>query len=256
MKIQLWRNATVKLSINDTNFLIDPMLGEKGSFGEFPWIEDGIKNPIVDLPFSNEELKKELEDIDAVLISHLHPDHWDEKAIQLLEKSIPLICPAEIKPAIESYGFQNVEEIKETISFRDVQIHLTEGLHGRGEIGEKMGKVNGFVFEYRNEKIYFAGDTIWCDDVRHAINKYSPQHIVVAGGAATFAFGNPVTMTTGDIKSLASYSEDFKIWITHLEAISPCKESRPFVKEGIRKAGLENRCFVLKDGEKADLTER
>ena len=79
MKIQLWRNATIELEIGDTVFLIDPMLGEKGSFGPFPWTEDKRANPLVGLPFTHEKLKKKLEQVDAVFITHLHPDHWDQE---------------------------------------------------------------------------------------------------------------------------------------------------------------------------------
>ncbi len=36
MEFQLWRNATVLLTVNTTTFLIDPMLGKKASFGVYP----------------------------------------------------------------------------------------------------------------------------------------------------------------------------------------------------------------------------
>ncbi len=253
MKIQLWRNATLKLTINGINFLIDPMLGKKGSFGLFPWTEDGKMNPIVDLPFTKEELVYQLEDIDAVMVTHLHPDHWDDDATKLLNKNIPLICPNEIASQIRSFGFSNVNEIADFLSFGSIGIHLTSGQHGTGEIGHKMGKVYGFVLSYLNNNIYISGDTIWCKEVQSTINKYHPKHIVIAGGAATFSFGNPVTMTSDDIKNIASFANESKIWITHLEAVSPCKENRSYLKEFLKLFSLEKQCFILEDGEKSDL---
>lgn len=253
MKIQLWRNATIKLTMNGTNFLIDPMLGSKGSFGEFPWTEDGKKNPIVDLPFSSQQLEKELEEIDVVIVSHLHPDHWDETAIKLLNKNIPLICPEEIVPAIQSYGFRNISKIINTLRYNDIEINLTEGKHGVGEIGDKMGKVNGFVFKFKSDTVYIAGDTVWCEDVKNAIDQYRPQNIIVAGGAATFAFGNPVTMTFVDIKELSAYTPESEILVTHLEAISPCQEDRGFINDAVKSNNLQNKCFVLNDGEIIEL---
>lgn len=253
MRTQLWRNATLKLTINNTNFLIDPMLGEKGSFGLFPWTKDGRMNPLVNLPFTKEELNNELEDIDAVIVSHLHPDHWDEAAVNLLDKKTPLICPTGIASQIKSSGFSNVREIESTLSFEGIEIDLTAGQHGTGEIGSKMGEVNGFVLKYSNNAIYIAGDTIWCKEVQNAINKYNPKHIVVAGGAATFSFGNPVTMTFDDIKNVASFANESKIWITHLEAISPCKENRSNLRKLLKSSNLEKQCILLEDGEKSDL---
>ncbi|GAA4113958.1 MBL fold metallo-hydrolase [Aquimarina addita] len=229
------------------------MLGEKGSFGFFPWTEDRKMNPLVNLPFTKEDLTRELEAIDAVIVSHLHPDHWDEAAIRLLDKTIPLICPNEIASKIRSFGFSNVKEISNFLSFRGVKIHLTSGQHGTGEIGNKMGKVNGFVLNYLNNNIYITGDTIWCKEVQNTINKYHPKHIIVAGGAATFSFGNPVTMTSDDIKNIASFANESKIWITHLEAISPCKENRSYLIELLKSFNLEKQCRILKDGEKSYL---
>ena len=253
MRIQLWRNATLKLTINQTNFLIDPMLGEKSSLGIFPWTDDEKSNPLVDLPFTKEELANELENIDVVLVSHLHPDHWDETAVKLLNKTIPLICPDEIAPTITSYGFTNMNVINDFFTYREVDIYLTDGQHGKGEIGHKMGKVNGFVLKHLNHSIYIAGDTIWCEAVKNSIDKHQPNHIIVAGGAATFALGNPVTMTFDDIKNVATYTSESTIWITHLEAISPCKENRSYLRKSLESSKLEKQCSVLEDGEIMDL---
>lgn len=253
MNIQLWRNATLKLTVNGIRFLIDPMLGPKGSLGLFPWIEDGKMNPLVNLPFTEEALIKELKDIDVVVVSHLHPDHWDATAVQLLDKTIPVICPCEIAPQIKSYGFSNVKAIDNVLTFQNIDIYISSGQHGTGEIGDKMGKVYGFVLKTLNSTIYLAGDTIWCSEVADTINKFHPKHIIVAGGAATFAFGKPVTMTVNDIKSVATLAQSAKVWITHLEAISPCTESRHYIKEALKLSDLDKQCLILEDGAHADL---
>jgi len=248
MEFQLWRNATVLLKIDDIKFLIDPMLGEKASFGVFPWTEDIRLNPLVDLPFSRSELKNHLKDIDAVVVTHLHPDHWDSEAVTLLDKKLPIICPNEIVKIIADYGFTNVHAVDSSINFRGIELSLTQGKHGIGEIGEKMGMVNGFVFSTKEESIYFAGDTIWCKDVKAAINLYNPQYVVVAGGAATFAIGTPVTMTSEDIMALCKTSPEIKVLVTHLEAISPCIETREYISKKVLENRVSNRCYIPKDG--------
>ncbi|RIA09221.1 beta-lactamase family protein [Flavobacteriaceae bacterium MAR_2010_72] len=253
MRIQLWRNATLKLTLNDTNFLIDPMLGDKHSFGIFPWTDDDQMNPLVNLPFTKEELTNELESIDAVIVTHLHPDHWDATAVSLLPKTIPLICPKANAENIASYGFTNIKAINEVLTFQDIQLSITDGQHGTGTIGTNMGKVNGFVLKHLNNSIYITGDTIWCEEVKNAIDKHHPKHIIVAGGAATFAFGEPVTMTFDDINHVAGHAPNSKIWITHLEAVSPCKEGRSYLRDLLKSSNLEKQCVILEDGEKANL---
>ncbi len=249
MEIQLWRNATVMLYVNEVKFLIDPMLGAKGSFGAFPWTNDSRLNPLTELPFTEMELDTLLAGLDAVVISHLHPDHWDEAAVQLLDKNLPVICPQPIAEVIAGYEFNEVIVLETYVSFKGVKIHLTDGKHGTGEIGEKMGDVNGFVFSTGEACIYFAGDTIWCEEVKQSIEEHEPDTIVVAGGAATFAIGEPVTMTTTDIIKLCNQFPQPKVIVTHLAAVSPCQESRAFVKQQISTNGYSERCFVLEDGE-------
>ena len=249
MEFQLWRNATVLLSIDNIKFLVDPMLGEKSSFGAFPYTEDLRANPLVDLPFSGKELKKQLQKLDAVVVTHLHPDHWDAAAVELLDKKLPIICPEIIAETIEGYGFTNVIPVTSSIHFKGIEIVRTEGKHGTGAIEEKMGVVNGFVFLSKNESIYFAGDTIWCDAVKSTINIYHPSYVVVAGGAATFAIGEPVTMSVEHIKLLGATSPEITILITHLEAVSPCTEDREFIGEEMSKTDVSDRLFIPKDGE-------
>jgi L-ascorbate metabolism protein UlaG (beta-lactamase superfamily) len=254
MKLQLWRNATLQLTIYEKAFLIDPMLGKKGSLGVFPWTDDQSENPLVNLPFTDDQLASKMRQIDAVFVSHLHPDHWDEAAINLIDKTTPLICSHVIAGTIASYGFKNVQQIQSQLTLSQIKLHLTSGQHGRGEIGEKMGQVSGIVFEYQGNRVYLAGDTIWCGQVKEAIDKYQPQHIVVAGGAATFAIGEPVTMSAQDIQQVAAYTPTSTIWITHLEAVSPCKEGRHYLKEFLIQNNLEDQCKILADGEEAVLS--
>lgn len=253
MKLQLWRNSTLQIKTGKINFLIDPMLGKKGSFGVFPWTNDDRENPLVDLPYTGSELASKLKSIDAVLVSHLHPDHWDEAAVNLIKKSTPIVCPEPIANGIASYGFQNIKAIQSQLDINGIQIHLTKGRHGTGEIGKKMGVVHKFILQENEQKVYVAGDTILCQEVKDAIDEWQPQHIAVAGGAVTFAIGEPVTMTARQIKELAAYTPDANIWITHLETISPCKEDRAFIAEFLDLNKLQVQCKILNDGEEVEL---
>ena len=78
MKIHLIRNATIRLDYGGRLILLDPYLAPKESLESFAGIS---KNPIVDLPITPEEVIAEVE---MVLISHLHTDHFDSLETTLL----------------------------------------------------------------------------------------------------------------------------------------------------------------------------
>ncbi|SFW64565.1 MBL fold metallo-hydrolase [Chitinophaga sancti] len=238
MKLQLLRNATQVLTVNDKQILIDPMLGPKGAYDTIIMTDNGLRNPLVDLPVNPQELIKT---IDAVLLTHLHNDHWDSVAVALLPKDIPLFCQAGDEDKIREAGFTNVTPVADEITWQGITISRTSGQHGTGEIGNLMGRVSGYVIN----DLYIAGDTIWCEDVKNAIDKYQPKHIVLNGGAAQFVKGDPIVMSIDDIRKVRDYAPAAQLIIVHLEAVNHSRQSR----EQIRTAFPDQNVRVPDDGE-------
>jgi L-ascorbate metabolism protein UlaG (beta-lactamase superfamily) len=147
MKARLIRNATLWIEIEEIRILVDPMLGQKGSLGSFPWTEDNRANPLSDLPFDSEELSKIIQNTDFVLLTHLHPDHWDETAQQLLPKDMLIYCQPIDEELVRTSGFTRVIPVTSEITYKDVSIIRTGGKHGLGKIGELMGEVSGYILK-------------------------------------------------------------------------------------------------------------
>lgn len=108
MNIQQIRNATLVVKYAGKTFLIDPMLAEKGAYPPFPNApRQDQNNPLVELPTSVDNIIK---DIDAVIVTHLHYDHWDEAAKEVLPKDIKLFSQnEEDAKEIRNAGFKNVK---------------------------------------------------------------------------------------------------------------------------------------------------
>lgn len=199
MNIQQIRNATLVVEYAGKKFLIDPMLAEKGAYPPFPNApRQDQNNPLVELPTSVENIIK---DIDAVIVTHLHYDHWDEVAKELLPKDIKLFSQNEEDATeIRNAGFKNVEVLTKDTVFEGIQLIKTKGEHGRGEILKLAGLVCGVVFKHQSEKtLYVAGDTVWYEAVQEEIDTHQPEIIVVNGGDNQFYEGGSLIMGKEDI---------------------------------------------------------
>ena len=91
-KIRLLRHATLIIEINGQKILIDPMLSKKDGLDPVQNCGNEIRFPMVDLPISDLELTNLLSEIDAVVVSHLHRDHWDNVAQNLIDKNMLIFC--------------------------------------------------------------------------------------------------------------------------------------------------------------------
>jgi L-ascorbate metabolism protein UlaG (beta-lactamase superfamily) len=73
MKFTQIRNATIKIKYAGKTFLFDPFLADKGSVPGYPaTINSHIDNPTIALPMLISDIFK---DVDAVIVTHTHPDH-------------------------------------------------------------------------------------------------------------------------------------------------------------------------------------
>lgn len=249
MDISHIRNATLTVDYAGEKFLIDPMLAEKGTYPPFPDSpRQDQKNPLVLLPTSLEDIIK---DVDAVIVTHLHLDHFDEAAKNALPKDIKMFVQNEQDATeVGNAGFQNVEVLAEATTFEGIQLAKTEGQHGRGEILKLAGEVCGVVFKHQDEKtLYVAGDTVWYDAVQKEIDKHQPEIIVVNGGDNQFHQGGSLVMGTEDIHEVYNASPKAKIIVVHMEAINHWTLSREELKDYINQTGISSNVLVPDDGD-------
>lgn len=249
MKLQLLRNATQLLNINNKIILVDPMLAPKGSYDPIPNTDNTLRNPLVDLPLNDQELSLLIERTDAVLLTHVHNDHWDKTAQQLVPPDTTIFCQPEDVNVIRQAGFINVFPIGTELIWNDISFSRTRGRHGTGEIGERMGTVSGYFIQYQEESVYIAGDTIWCEEVKNAIDQYDPKRIVLNGGAARFITGDPIVMDINDMITVCNYAPEAKIYVVHLETVNHSSESREEIRLAIEHHRLSSGCMVPDDGD-------
>ena len=247
MKIQLIRNATLKVWYGEKVLLIDPMLCNKGAFDPFAGL---ARNPTIELPIDVSKITK---DIDAVLVTHVHPDHFDPVAIEIIPKDTPLFYQPFDSESMAKTGFKNNTAIEENIQWNGITIVRTGGKHGTGPLLEQLGEVSGFVLKSETEPtLYIVGDSIWNQEVEEAIEKHQPDIIITnSGGALIPGFEDaPILMTEKQTIELANKASKAKIIAVHMEALDHCMTTRTSLRT---YADLQNihsdRLLIPTDGE-------
>lgn len=102
-----------------------------------------------------------LSGLDAVLISHMHLDHYDPASLRLLDPSALIIGPPGSARSLRRRGFADVHELGpgEALRLGAVEITATAAQHPRGRHAPIAGPPSvGYVISGSHD-IYFAGDT-------------------------------------------------------------------------------------------------
>jgi L-ascorbate metabolism protein UlaG (beta-lactamase superfamily) len=242
MDIQLIRNATIKITYAGKTILVDPMFSKKGAIESFAGIE---RNPIVNLTVSIDNI---LRDLDFVIVTHTHPDHFDALAKKKLPKDIKLFCQPSDKEYMQKAKFVNTEVVETRTTFETISLTRTSGKHGSGEILAQMGNVSGFVLQAKNEPtVYIVGDSIWCEEVKTALNTFKPDIIITnSGGAIMPGFENhPILMNEEETILLAKHSDNAKIVAVHLESLDHCRVTRNSLRQLANEQGIDEAQLII-----------
>jgi len=249
--LTLVRHATLSVRAAGLRLLVDPQLDPKGAREGVPGTPNPRPTPLVDLPEPPEAV---VDSVDAVLVTHLHGDHFDATAKRLLPRDTPLVCQPPDAQALRDEGFTDVRPVEDELTLGGIAIARTGGEHGRGEIGAKMAPVSGFVLKTKDEPtLYIAGDTILCDAVREAVATHHPDAIVVNAGAAQFLEGGPIVMDNDDVVALANETGALIVAV-HFETVSHSTQTRADLHERLRAEGLTGRVAVPEDGSEVPLS--
>jgi L-ascorbate metabolism protein UlaG (beta-lactamase superfamily) len=139
-------HATVLVEIDGVRLLTDPVLRRR--VGPL-WRHGELPDPRL------------AEDVDAVLISHLHHDHADVPSLRRLSRTVPVLAAPGSGDFLARLGFRDVRELDPGDSGKvgGVRVTATEANHPpSGRRFERASRAIGFELAGQR-RIYFAGDT-------------------------------------------------------------------------------------------------
>lgn len=185
--------AMLELNIGGVRFLTDPCLGDgKEAFemGDPNEMFDLSKGPNIKFherftPFPGFAMSE----YDAVLLSHAHEDHFDQKAQAWLGGKGSLICSAHDAGALSKKGFSTQilnhgEHRGFSTGQTKVSITSIPAIHSLNQgVADILGRGNGYWFEAtirgRTVNLYWAGDTFLADPVWEAVQSFPTPELLI-----------------------------------------------------------------------------
>jgi L-ascorbate metabolism protein UlaG (beta-lactamase superfamily) len=244
MKLQLIRNATLKLDYAGRIVLIDPYLAPKHSLESFA---GRSPNPMVELPVEIEDI---LDGVELVIVSHLHSDHFDSVAMERVPKDLPIFCQPGDEETIREAGFSHVTPLADAAIWQGLTLTRREGSHGLGPVVELMGSVMGFSVEAEGEpSLYWAGDTVLYPPVADVIGRTRPD-IVVSHSCGARWDGDLIVMDAEETVRLCETAPNSIVVATHMEALDHATVSREDLRRAADTAGIAaEKLLIPADGE-------
>jgi L-ascorbate metabolism protein UlaG (beta-lactamase superfamily) len=158
-------HSTVLVEADGARLLTDPLLR--------PWV-----GPLRRVAAPT----REIGEVDAILLSHVHYDHLDLRSLDLVEAR-RFVVPPGARRLLERRGYENVVELAEgeAVSIGGVTVRATHAEHEARRLPfGALTPALGFLVE-GSQRLYFAGDTELFDGMRNLAPAIDVALLPIAG---------------------------------------------------------------------------
>ncbi|MFJ5733675.1 MBL fold metallo-hydrolase [Streptomyces paradoxus] len=196
-------NATVLLSYGPLTLLTDPNFLHRGQYAYLGYglLSRRLTEPALDV--------HELPRLDAVVLSHLHGDHWDRRARRHLDRTVPILTTPHAARRLRTvHGFHRTAGLRTwkalTLQRDGVQVTVTAlpGRHaGHAVLRGLLPPVMGSMLEFGpaggppRMRLYISGDTLIHDGLDEIAERFPAADLAVLHlGGTRLPGGFVVTM--------------------------------------------------------------
>jgi L-ascorbate metabolism protein UlaG (beta-lactamase superfamily) len=182
--------ATTLLRLGSTTLLTDPNFLHRG---QRAYLGKGLFSKRLTEPSLQPE---DLPELDGVLLSHLHGDHFDRIARDRLDHDLPVLTTPAAARKLGSWGFAAAHGMStwSTVTLGDVRVTAVPGQHAPGPLQRVFPPVMGTVLGADGHRVYVTGDTLCYPWLREVAERCGPIDAMVIHLGGTRALGVLVTM--------------------------------------------------------------
>ena len=190
--------ATTLLRIGSFTVLTDPNFlhrGQRAYLGKGLWSKR-LTEPAMTIG--------QLPALDAVVLSHLHGDHFDRVARRGLDRGVPLVTTPSAANRLRSYGFhthalRTWEQWELTRAGETLTAESMPAVHARGIMGRLLPDVMGTLLTHRRAgqvtlRLYLSGDTLTGAHLDEIHRRHPEIDVAVAHLGGTRVLLHTVTM--------------------------------------------------------------
>ena len=197
--IEFLGTATTILRLGPFTLLTDPNFQARG---ERAYLGYGLFSKRLTEPALQPE---QLPPVDAVVLSHLHADHFDRVARMQLSHDLPVVTTPQAARRLGRWGFANPEALMpwQIWTLRRGEDRLTvtacPGQHGPAVVDRLLPQVMGSVIEWHRggecqQRLYISGDTLCRPYLAEVAERFGDLDTMVVHLGGTRALGVLVTM--------------------------------------------------------------
>lgn len=179
-------NATTLLRCGPFTLLTDPNFLHRG---QRAYLGHGLSTRRLTEPALRIE---ELPQLDAVVLSHLHGDHWDRFARAKLDRGLPIVTTPHASRRLQGrQGFRRAVGLRtwesHTLVKDGVQLRVTSmpGRHAPGPAQMLLPPVMGSLLEFSPAmgdvqfRLYITGDTLMFEGIRQIARRHRDIDLAV-----------------------------------------------------------------------------
>jgi L-ascorbate metabolism protein UlaG (beta-lactamase superfamily) len=190
--------ATTLLRVGAFTLLTDPNFlhrGQRAYLGKGLWSRR-LTEPALQ--------PDQLPPLDAVVLSHLHGDHFDRVARRGLDRTPPVLTTPRAAQRLRRWGFETTglrtwERVELSKGGETLSVEALPAVHARGVMGALLPPVMGSLLEHRvgdevRLRAYISGDTLTGDHVSEIAERHPDLDVAVVHLGGTRVLLHTVTM--------------------------------------------------------------